>query len=248
VVFAIVLVSSCGKGNPGPQQQPDNVDNKPAPALKGDPGHTTKVTGANNYAPDITLPKGTGAPPIKTTGPLDPKKLASLSSADVAGFAREVTKNADGALELEYTTKSRPRLRVTVHVEPCKDAKACTKMDVDAWKAKGSDDLKRFLDPKLAAKADTEFDVEGVTLNGAALVGTYQLGYDGGSDSAGNPFGTVTNAYVAYYNDGANQIYVVAEYRDDMPKSLKALAGYAPRDTLKMMATRFLDYFTANWA
>jgi predicted HAD superfamily phosphohydrolase len=86
-----------------------------------------------------------------------------------------------------------------------------------------------------------------VPLNGATLIGTYQLGLDASTDENGNPYGDASNAYVAYYNDGANRIQVMAEYRDDLPKSEKQLEGYAPRGTLKMMATRFLDYFTQNW-
>jgi hypothetical protein len=245
IVVVVSLVASCGKGNPPPQQMPENTDDtQPKEPLKGDPGHVTNV--GRNYAPDITLPRGTGAAPVATTAPIPGPKLHALGAIEFPGFRRSVTTDDGTVLEVQHTLTSRPHLRVTVRIEPCGPNAECTKMDLAQWRAKG-DALKAFLTKKLLAAADTTFDVESSTLNGATLIGTYQLGLDAATDSNGNPFGDATSAYIAYYNDGANSVRIIAEYRDDLPKSIKALEGYAPRATVKMMATRFLDYFTQNW-
>jgi hypothetical protein len=245
LVINLVIGWGCGRGNPGPQQMPDNVEAPPAPALKGDPGHTTPA--GKNVAPDITLPRGTGSPPVKTTAAIPTATLKQLGALEFAGFSRSIVTDDGTALSVYHTTKSRPKLRVTVTIEPCSAKTECTKMDLEAWRAKG-DVLKGYLTPTLIARPDTQFDVEGVTLNGATMIGTYQAALDAQTDENNNPKGEQSNAYIVYYNDGANRITVVAEYRDGIPKSIGQLQGYAPRDQLKMMATRFLDFFTQNWA
>jgi len=55
-----------------------------------------------------------------------------------------------------------------------------------------------------------------------------------------------TDALALYYNDGVNQIRVVAEYKDD-PMSLEGLQKIAPKDDLAMLALSFLDVYTHEW-
>jgi len=241
-----VLAASigCGKSSPSPQQVPENVASAtPAPPVKGDQGHLSKPT--QQFAPDITLPKGTGAPPVKTTEPMSATKAAQLSQIDFPGFKRTVKVNESGKLVVALLTASRPHLQVTAIFEPCGGVVACPK-DLDGWKAQGSDKLEEFVAAPLKG-SDLLFEIEPVTLNNTPVVGSYQLNLHSGIDANGNPYGQATNAYVARYNDGTNSITVVSEYRDDMPRTVAGLGGYAPRATLKEMATRFLDFYTQNW-
>jgi hypothetical protein len=55
-----------------------------------------------------------------------------------------------------------------------------------------------------------------------------------------------TNALALYYNDGVNQIRVVAEYKDD-PMSVEGLQQAAPKDDLAKLALSFLDVYTHAW-
>jgi hypothetical protein len=240
VVVSLLVLAGCGKGTPPEQHAPDNA--KSGEPVKGDPGHVTKV--GKGYADDITLPTGTGQPPVQTAAPITAGKLASLRAMQFPGFVRaDAPGGKDG---VTYTTRSRPRLQVTVMIDPCAPG-ACTKMDVDAWRAKPPAELEQYVAQQLRDLPDTEFTTEAVALDGATVIGTYQLGLISKVDENGNPEGAVTDAYVEYYNDGANRITVVAEYRDDLPKTMGQLKGAAPRRTLQMMATRFLDFFTQNW-
>jgi hypothetical protein len=55
-----------------------------------------------------------------------------------------------------------------------------------------------------------------------------------------------TDALALYYNDGINQIRVVAEYKDD-PRSLEELEKTAPKDDLAHLGLAFLDVYTHEW-
>jgi hypothetical protein len=247
VLVALLLASAasaCGKGKPAPQTAPDNVGSGDVEALKGDKGHLSKVPG---YASDITVPKGTGAPPVKTTGPIDADKLKSLGETQFPGFRREV-KTADSTkLVVEEMTGSRPAIRAIVTIQPCSKDAPCTPINLPAWQAKAADLRKSTVRPDLDKLPDTTFEVASDTLNGTTVISTYAVGFLGKMDENGNPAGSYQNAYEAYFNDGQNQISVSAEYYDDQPKSLKALQGYTPKSDLQKVALGFLDLFTQNW-
>ena len=55
-----------------------------------------------------------------------------------------------------------------------------------------------------------------------------------------------TDVYIAYYNDGVNQIRVAASYKDD-PTSKEELARLAPKGDLEALALSFLDVYTHEW-
>jgi hypothetical protein len=241
----VVPAIGCGKSNPPPQEVPADVASATAaPPVKGDQGHLVKQ-GNPQFAPDITLPKGTGAPPVKTTEPMPAAKQAALAQIEFAGFKRTVKLDQPGKLVVAHMTASRPHLQVTAIFEPCGGVVLCPK-DLDEWRSKGSDVLEEFVAAPLRG-SDLTFELEAVTMNNTPVVGSYQLNLHSGIDANGNPYGTATNAYVTRYNDGVNSVTVVAEYRDDLPRTVAGLGGYAPRATLKEMATRFIDFYTQNW-
>jgi hypothetical protein len=56
-----------------------------------------------------------------------------------------------------------------------------------------------------------------------------------------------SHAYTLYYNDGQNQIRVVAEYKDDATDSKEAMAKLVPKDDLEAVAKAFADVYTQAW-
>jgi hypothetical protein len=243
-VALAMLGGACRKGKPTTQTAPDNVTSGSSEDLKGDKGHLTKVHG---FAPDISVPKGTGAPPVKTDGPIDPVKLKALGEQQFAGFKREIKTDEPGKLVVVHTTGSRPTLRATVTIEPCGPSTECRPMDLAAWQAKSDDLKKATIRADLLPLPDTSFEIGSNVLNGTNLVYTYAVGFLPKTDENGNPAGSYQDAYELYYNDGHNRISVIAEYWDDQPQSIKALQGYAPKGDLEKIAIGFLDLFTQNW-
>jgi hypothetical protein len=63
----------------------------------------------------------------------------------------------------------------------------------------------------------------------------------------GNPIGAFSDAYALYYNDGVNQIRVVAEYKDD-PTTREDMLAIAPKEDLERLAKAFLAAYTHAWA
>jgi hypothetical protein len=55
-----------------------------------------------------------------------------------------------------------------------------------------------------------------------------------------------TDAYIVYYNDGVNQIRVIASYKDD-PTTTEELKKLAPKEDLEALALAFLDVYTHAW-
>ena len=56
-----------------------------------------------------------------------------------------------------------------------------------------------------------------------------------------------SHAYTLYYNDGQNQIRVVAEYKDDPLITKEAMAEQVPRADLENVAQAFIDVYTQAW-
>jgi hypothetical protein len=75
---------------------------------------------------------------------------------------------------------------------------------------------------------------------------TYQLGAGVGSASEGGGGYSFTDSYIAYYNDGVNQIRVIASYKGD-PTTKEELQKLAPKEDLEALALSFLDVYTHAW-
>lgn len=188
----------------------------------------------------LTLPKGDGTPPKPTTKALDRSDFERLMKLELPGFEPAV-RSRDNQLDVRHSTP-RPTLATTVTIAPCFD---CLPMELDQWKAKEAG-LKMLLAESLRDRPDTTWEIGATEINGQRLIFTYQLGHNYGPDDQGNPEGAFSSAYALYFNDGNNQIRVVAEYKDD-PVSRDDLKAIAPREDLEKLARGFLDFYTHAW-
>jgi len=126
-------------------------------------------------------------------------------------------------------------------------------MDLDKWKAKETDlkvvmgklaDQKPFQDDAKGLGFESELgktDLAGATVIYQYYVGIATVAGEGGGST------TFANSYIAYYNDGVNEIRVIAEYKDD-PTTFKKLKELAPKDDLRTLALSFVDVYTHEWA
>jgi hypothetical protein len=205
-------------------------------------------------APDLLLPHTDGSPPKKTTAPLGKADFDKLVKMQFNGFYSEVRTEGDKILEVRYRTKDRPVLWAVVTVSPCLD---CLPMELDKWKAKEAEMRSVSLEI-LKDAPNISWEMGMTRMNGASVIYTYQVGTSegagagsgSGSGSAGSDPGgggySFTDNYVAYYNDGVNQIRVVGAYKDD-PASKEELIKLAPKPDLQALALSFLDVYTHAW-
>lgn len=204
-----------------------------------------KTTGDSDGPKVVTLPKADGTPPQKTTKKLELATLEQLSKLEYDSFKRDVRSLTDKVLEVKYTTKERPHIAATVNVGHCFD---CLPMDLARWQAK-RDTFKVFLAPELREHKETVFELGTTELHGTKLIYTYQLGWAFGTDPDTEQMaGAYSHAYIVYYNDGVNQIRVIAQYADDPVKTREDMVSLAPREDLEKFAKSFLDAFTHAWA
>jgi len=223
LVFALLAAAGC-KDKPTRKAPPPNVGS----------------ASSSPPSPDLLLPHADGTPPRRTTKPLtkdDYQRLAKLSFPGFETMSRDL---ADNAFEIYQTTKDHPKLSAVITIQPCKD---CVPMELDRWRAK-TEDLKIYLGA-LKDKPGVEFEVGQTAIHGQPIIYTYQLGayIDPG---AGGGALTFTDAYIAYYNDGVNQIRILGAYKDDpIPKD--QLLKTAPKQDLEALALAFLDVYTHAW-
>jgi hypothetical protein len=189
----------------------------------------------------LVLPRGDGTPPKKTTKPHTKEDYDRLLKLEFPGFTKEERSAGDNVLEVRQKTKDHPRLWATVTIQPCLD---CVPMELDKWKAKEAD-LKVIMGGLKDAKTGVESEIGRTELNGVTIIYHYYIGSatvpgEGGGESY------VGNAYVAYYNDGVNQIRVVAEFKDD-PASIESMKKMAPKEDLRALALSFIDAYTHAW-
>ena len=218
-------------------------------AVATKPSEPTAGSGSGSAAPTagepdkraaIELPKPDGTPLKKRETQLDQAGFDELAKVEVPGFEKKV-RNQSGGLDVRFSTP-RPKLAVTVTVAPCFD---CTPIELEKWKAKEAT-LKQLLIEELRDRPDTIWELGQTEVSGTPAIFTYQFGHFFGKDDLGNPSGGFSNAYILYWNDGKNQIRVVAEYKDD-PTSREDMLEIAPREDLEKLARSFLDLFTHKW-
>ncbi len=205
-----------------------------APPAAGSAGSGSDARGP------IALPRGTGAPPRKTTTKLAAADFGRLGALEFPGFKSKVREQKE-ALDVRHSTP-RPTIATTVTITPCFD---CPAMELAAWKAREAS-LRLLIGPELRDRPDTVWEMGQTELNGAPVIFTFQLGHHFGKDDNGNPTAAFSNAYALYFNDGTNQIRVVTEYKDD-PVAREDLALVAPREDLEKVARAFLDAYTHAW-
>ncbi len=234
VIFVSLLAFAAGcKDKPKRKAPPANVGSAAATAGSG--------SGTMRPAPDLMLPRGDGTPPKKTEKPHTKADYERLAKLEYPGFVKEERTVGEKVLEVRQKTKDHPRMWTTVTVQPCLD---CVPMDLAKWKAK-EDELKVLMGGLKDAKTGVESEVGQTELFGATIIYHYYVGYatvpgEGGGES------TYANVYVAYYNDGVNQVRVIAEYKDD-PTTVENMKKLAPKDDLRALALSFLDVYTHAW-
>lgn len=230
-----------------------------APPMK--PGVTRGAVAAIEPAPDIALPKASHRPPSKTTGPIDLATYDKLQRLSFPRFvARPRHKSATG-VEIRQITEDHPRIWVTITIGPCQPQAIlgdCTPMTLDNWRARIAELKAALLHPALIAAPDTVFEIGTAMLNGVAWIYQYQLGQTQPMSAAGASGSNVSDtrrqgefawshAYVLFYNDGHNQIRVVAEYKDDPVGSKAEMAKVVTRADLENAAKAFADAYTQSW-
>ena len=193
-------------------------------------------------APDLILPRADGTPPKKTTKPLGKADFERLAKLTWPGFDADVRTIGEKVFEVRQKTKDHPRLWATVTIQPCFD---CVPMDLEKWKPK-EQELKTISLESLKNTPGIDWEMNAVTFHGQPIVYTYQLGAGVGSASEGGGGFSFTDTYIAYYNDGVNQIRVIASYKDD-PASKEELQKMAPKGDLEALALSFLDVYTHAW-
>ncbi|MEO8550613.1 MAG: hypothetical protein ABI678_11590 [Kofleriaceae bacterium] len=243
LVIALVIPSVACKGKPKHKPPPPNL----GPI---DPNAKPSVT-PNTELPDLVLPHGTGKP-VKTTEALPLKKLLELQQLTWKGFKAEPHAiNPAKGMEVRHITNDKPKIAATVTVAPCTAESVlgpCVASTLPAWQALEAE-LKKMIPTEIRPSA--KFEIGVVKFHDTDLVYTFQLGEIAGTldkgSNAGQGFVAYTYAYILYYNDGANQIRVVAEYKDDAPTKAEDLLKLTPRSDLENTAKGFFDAFTSQW-
>jgi hypothetical protein len=244
IVVAGLTVGAGCKGKPKHRPPPQNVGTV-------DPNSkATKSTGGPT--PDIDLPHGTGKPPVKTTEPLPLKKLLELQGRTWKGFeTKPHAINPDKGMEVQHITVDKPKITATITVAPCSEQSVlgpCKPMQLPLWQADEAH-LKMMIPDEL--RADAKLEIGTVKFHDTDLIYTFQLGQTNGTFSKGSNAGmsyvAFTYAYILYFNDGVNQIRVVAEYKDAPMASVDEMQKIVPREDLENTAKGFFDAFTSLW-
>jgi hypothetical protein len=219
---------------------------KAPPANVGSAAATGSGSGSGSAAmrpaPDLILPRSAeGGPPKKSTKPLEKADFEKLDKLEYQGFEIEHRTVGDKVMEVRQKTKDHPRLWATVTIQPCL---ACVPMDLAKWKEK-EQELKVVMGKLKDVKTGVESEVGSTELGGATVIYHYYVGF-GTTPGEGGGETTFGNAYVAYYNDGINEIRVLAEYKDD-PATVENLKKLASKDDLRAVALSFVDVYTHAW-
>jgi len=244
ILVAVLFTFGGCKGKPKHRPPPENLGTV-------DP-NSKPTKSPNTEAPDIALPHGTGKPPVKTTEPLPLKKLLELQGRTWKGFQIQPHAiNPDKGTEVQHTTEDKPKITATITIAPCSEQAVlgpCKPLQLPLWQA-DTTHLKMMIPEQL--RGDAKFEIGAVKFHTADLIYTFQLGQTNGTfdkgSNAGMAYVEFTYAYILYFNDGVNQIRVVAEYKDAPMANVAEMQKVVPREDLENTAKAFFDAFTALW-
>jgi hypothetical protein len=241
LISAPAVSAGCQSDKPPPP--PPTAAPPPAAAARpaGEGSATSSVEPAH-----VKLPHSPDTPVRPSHQPLDPAVLGRLAAIEFPDFEREDQGATAGQVRCRHTTRSRPHLAVSVVMGPCSAQRACQAMDLAGWNAR-RDELRGQLPKELRSRPDTRFEIGAQSIAGAPAIYTYQLGYAGGTDERDQPSADYTDSYVLYYNDGINQIRVMAHYVDDAVGGIPQLLAIAPPDDLEKLAVAFASYYLHAW-
>lgn len=194
----------------------------------------------------VVLPRSSDGPPVATHHPLDRAALDHLAAATFPDFERQDRASGPDFVEFRHTTRSRPRLAATMLLAPCNAQHPCPAMYLAAWTAQRTA-LLAELPGELAQLPGTRFEIAARPIGGAPAISTYALGYTTGNDDHDQPSTAYIDAYTLYYNDGANQLRVIAHYVDDPVGGVEPLRAIAPPEDLERIAVAFASYYLHTW-
>jgi hypothetical protein len=229
VVSLLAAIAGC-KDKPTKKEPPPSVGSAAAGSGSG-----------TRAAPDLVLPHSDGTPPKKTTKPHTKEDYERLSNLEFPGFLKDVRTVGDKVFEVRQKTKDHPRLWGVVTIKHCFE---CLPMDLAKWKAK-EQELKTINLEGLKDSKDVDWELGETQLNGQKIIYAYQVGTGQVPGEGGGEF-SFTNSYIAYFNDGINELRVVATYKDD-PVAKADLKKLAPKDDLRVLALSFLDVYSHAW-
>jgi hypothetical protein len=244
-VAALSLGLAAGGCQSGKSEAPPPAAARPASGSSR-PAASAPAAPAAPAPAHVQLPRSPATPPHRTVRPLGRAQLERLAAAAFPGFAREDHDTYYGSVEVRHVTQTRPRLGVTVTIGPCTRARACPAMDLARWTAR-RDELARQLPKELVGRPDTRFEIGARALAGAPAIYTYQLGYAAGTDANDQPSIDYSDAYTLYYNDGVNQVRVMAHYLDDAVGGIDQLLALAPPEDLEKLAVAFASFYVHAW-
>ena len=230
LILAGALVLIACKGKPDKHDPPAN--------LQGSGGSPTAPVANQGSDKVLHLPHGDGTlPKLTKTSPIDKDALTKLRGLDFPGFTTEVRGTEDSFVLVVHTT-DRPKLKVTTQIHPCKGA--CVPIELSKWQART--DLEDLMSKQLKASKDTKFQIGSTDLNSQPMIFTYQYGLLKTGEAT-----HYTDTYVLWFNDGKNEIRVIATYADNIPDSVAAMLAMAPESDLESLAKAFMDVYTQAW-
>ncbi len=233
LVAALALFVGC-KGKPAKHDPPANLQGSGARVVE--PVGTSAGAGSDKV---LHLPHGDGTlPKLTKSSPIDAASIARVRALEFPGFSKE-NLGTDQSIVSVLRTDDRPKLKATVQIRPCNGA--CVPMELPKWQSRTDiDDLRPT---EIKAAADSKFEVGATDLNTQPMIFTYQYGL------VKAPQGTIyTDTYVLWFNDGKNEIRVVATFVDNIPQTIQQMLATAPEEDLEKVAKAFMDVYTQAWA
>ena len=201
------------------------------------PAGSAGSAGSGTVAPTPT-PTPTPAPAPRTPGKFTASELVEISRVNFDGFKNFSLAVTDSKAQMRHerdrsATNKDVSIYVTVSVNPCSE---CTPMELPKWEAQSAALKAVTLD---AAIRDTAiYKLGEAEVSGKKMISGYQLGQVGM---------VYTHAAELWYNDGVNEVWVIAQYGDNPTKDAETMAKLFPRERLQdvaaMMMAEYLKHF-----
>jgi hypothetical protein len=243
LLLAALLAQSCRCSSSDPQITTGSGGSAEVKAGTG----SAPVAAGPKTTLDITLPKVSGKPPVKTTGPVSKAVLDKLSAMEFPEFKREVSPFPN-AVVIRQRAETKPKVSINIYVVPCdNDKNKCRPMKLDAWKADEAKIKEVALEQELRDRPDTIWEIAETSIGGVPAISVYQAAHFFGKDQRDNPVAAYSHAYTLHYNDGHNTLRVIATFSDNPRKSLEAMTKAIPRAFLEKAAVAFLDAYGQAW-
>jgi hypothetical protein len=194
-------------------------DSKPSTVTANGSGESGLGTGGR------VVPSGPGVP-------IDKAILEAITKLPFGGGELKVLTVEDGLMSMTVTPKTTPpaatrRSRLTI--SRCLN---CVPMDKAQWQARKAD-LLLLIPAELRDKPDLIFEIGDATIAGQKVIYVYQAGVH----VVPNDLQTVSHAYTINWNDGVNQIHIIAyDAANPTSQAVAHLVTIVPRAELEALA------------